>query len=395
MKLYSAILFSIIFSSCIGTDVIQDEIEPTLRIANPIENLIISATHNYTNIYLNNVGAEATITTAWSSSDETIISINPNTGMATALKTGQAAITSTTSTGTIVSSEVNTVTVLPPTLTIDNPISVLSMDENYTFEFTHFNTETKKNTATTVWTSSDNTIISINASTGLATGLKQGTATISVQTANTTPMLTDAIEIDVKMSTFKINNPVTTLITTNAYTFTTLYTDGTGIIKPANVNWSSSDATTISITSSGTATALKEGIATITATTTDTTPILTSEIIINVPKVAEGNSKSGSINTTSSYLLQGDFVIEEENNGANIKITFNSNYKASTALPGLVVYLGNNPNSITTSHEIGAVTTFNGAHSYTLPDSIKLNDYKYILYWCKPFGIKVGEGEIK
>ena len=395
LKLFSAILLSILLNSCIGTDVIQDEIEPTLRIENPINNIIVSDTHLFTSIYLNNVGTEESTTTSWSSSDEAIISINANTGVATAIKAGQATITTVTTAGIIVSSETNTITVVPPTLTIANPISVLSMNENYTFNFTHFNTETLKNSTTINWTSSDNTVINVDETTGTATALKEGSATITVQSTNSTPVLTDEIQVEVKLSTFKINNPITTLAATNTHTFTTLYTDGTGATQPATVTWSSSDNTIITVNSTGVATALKEGTATITATTTNTNPIITSQVTINVPEVVVSKTKSGVISTTSSYLLQGAFIVEEINNGANIKITFNSDYKASTALPGLYVYLGNNPNSISSSHEIGAVTTFAGTHSYTLPDNIKLNDYKYILYWCKPFGVKVGDGQIK
>jgi len=70
------------------------------------------------------------------------------------------------------------------------------------------------------------------------------------------------------------------------------------------------------------------------------------------------------------------------------------NYEASTALPGLYVYLSNNPNSTSGSYEIGEVTVFNGAHSYTLPSSVDISDYKYILYWFKPFNVKVGDSTI-
>jgi hypothetical protein len=44
--------------------------------------------------------------------------------------------------------------------------------------------------------------------------------------------------------------------------------------------------------------------------------------------------------------------------------------------------------------EIGAVSVFSGAHSYQLPTSIGLMDYQYLLYWCKPFNVKVGEAKI-
>jgi hypothetical protein len=78
-----------------------------------------------------------------------------------------------------------------------------------------------------------------------------------------------------------------------------------------------------------------------------------------------------------------------------LRLSLGDDYKASTSLPGLYIYLGNNPNSIADAYEIGAVTVFQGAHFYDLPESIGLYDNSYILYWCKPFGVKVGEGKIQ
>ena len=44
--------------------------------------------------------------------------------------------------------------------------------------------------------------------------------------------------------------------------------------------------------------------------------------------------------------------------------------------------------------EIGAVEVFKGAHSYILEGDIPLNQYDYLLYYCKPFNVKVGDGPI-
>ena len=394
-RLYFLFICILFFNSCIGTDIIQDEIEPTLRINNPISSLVVGANYHFTNIYLNNVGVEETVTSIWASSDSTVISIDPTTGFATALKTGQSNIRASISSGTLISSSVNTITIVPASLSIENKISVLSIDETYMFDYRHFDTASQQATATIAWASSDKSVISIDATTGIATAIKEGTASISVQTTNRTPILKDEILVEVKISSFKINNPISTLIANDTYQFTTLYTDAAGLVKTVDLQWSSSDNTIISINNSGVARGLKKGIATITASTINTTPILRSEVMVSVPETIEKDNKSGTIRATSSYLLQGDFSITEEANSGNLKITFDSNYKASTALPGLFIYLGNNPNSIGSAYEIGAVKIFNGSHSYTLPSSIKLDDYKYILYWCKPFGVKVGDGEIK
>lgn len=119
----------------------------------------------------------------------------------------------------------------------------------------------------------------------------------------------------------------------------------------------------------------------------DTVTIVVADETVEPPV----STRSGTIVTTSSYLLEGSFEISETADGIQIDIA--SDYKASTALPGLYVYLGNNPSSIANAFEIQAVQVFEGEHSYEIPD-VGLNDYNYILYWCKPFGVKVDEGEI-
>nr|HQU58856.1 hypothetical protein [Saprospiraceae bacterium] len=70
------------------------------------------------------------------------------------------------------------------------------------------------------------------------------------------------------------------------------------------------------------------------------------------------------------------------------------NYRASTSLPGLYLYLTNNPATVNNALEVGKVAVFDGAHSYHI-SGVGINDYDYLLYWCKPFSVKVGDGEMQ
>ena len=100
---------------------------------------------------------------------------------------------------------------------------------------------------------------------------------------------------------------------------------------------------------------------------------------------------SGTIVSTSSYKLEGDFSLSETN--GTLTLSFVDNYEASSALPGLYVYLTNNPNSINDALEIGKVEVFKGAHSYEI-DNTSITAFDYVLYFCKPFRVKVGDGKI-
>ena len=77
----------------------------------------------------------------------------------------------------------------------------------------------------------------------------------------------------------------------------------------------------------------------------------------------------------------------------NLELKIENNYKASTSLPGLYLYLTNNPNTIANAKKIQKVAVFNGAHSYII-ENTSINEFSHLLYWCKPFSVKVGDGEI-
>lgn len=105
------------------------------------------------------------------------------------------------------------------------------------------------------------------------------------------------------------------------------------------------------------------------------------------------NELQGIIVTTSDYALTGSYTVEHIEDEGIIRISIQDNYIADDSLPGLYLYVTNDPNSISDAFEVGAVTVFNGAHVYDIPDDqISIEAFTYLLYWCKPFSVKVGEG---
>lgn len=194
-----------------------------------------------------------------------------------------------------------------------------------------------------------------------------------------------------------ISNPVSLIELNTTYQFEATFFNNIGLPEDASVNWQSSNPEVATINSSGLLTAISEGNTTIMAfITTDDNGIISEELMLTItsdPVVIEPNSKSGVIVTTSFYSLEGDFVISKIEGTNNIKIDISENYRASTSLPGLYLYLTNNPNSTNGALELGRVQVFNGAHSYVVED-VSINDYSHLLYWCKPFAVKVGEGQI-
>jgi len=206
-------------------------------------------------------------------------------------------------------------------------------------------------------------------------------------------VITDFIEPQLR-----ILNPISSLPVSETHQFNAAYFNNIGIEEETTVTWSSSNETIATINSSGLLAAISEGVSTISASIQDNDIFL--EEIFSVTISESGTTviidpiiKSGTIVTTSSYLLTGTFTIEEQENSDNLLLSVNSDYQATTSLPGLYLYLTNNPNSISGAYSVGPVSVFNGAHTYSIPET-NINDYAYLLYWCQPFGVKVGTGEI-
>lgn len=188
----------------------------------------------------------------------------------------------------------------------------------------------------------------------------------------------------------RITSRIDTIAFNSSFQFESMYLNNVGAEEEVTVDWQSSNADVVSIDANGNAKAMMEGSTTITAEFGDLKDMI--EVHVGKNTVVVPKEKGGTIKTTSTYELSGDFTVEE--NEGNLVISFSENYVASTALPGLYVYISNNRNTVANAIEIGAVEVFSGEHTYSLP-GIGLNDYQYLVYFCKPFNIKVGDGEIE
>ncbi|MEZ4773331.1 MAG: DM13 domain-containing protein [Bacteroidia bacterium] len=207
----------------------------------------------------------------------------------------------------------------------------------------------------------------------------------------------DDIIFDFVGASVRISNPLDSLATGDTHTFEAVYFNEVGNEEPAVFSWSSRSPDILSITEDGIATGVMEGNAEVRVLAYQGDDIVAADsfsvVVGGKTVVSGGSSRTGTIKTTSSYLLQGSFVLSQQ--GQNLVLELGDDYEASTALPGLYVYLTNNPGTNVGALEIGAVKVFKGAHSYIIPEPAQLSSYKYVLYYCKPFSVKVGDGEIK
>ncbi len=209
----------------------------------------------------------------------------------------------------------------------------------------------------------------------------------------------DDIIDDFVPARLSIINPIDSLQIDDQYQFEIAFFNNVGEAEDRAAMWESSDQSIITIDQQGLATAIDTGQATVTTSIImEDNTIVEDQITFQVsqsPTVVteQETERSGVIQTTTFYTLEGDFILSENGSGG-LTLSIADNYAASSGLPGLYVYLTNNPNSIGGALEISKVTIFQGAHEYDIPNA-GLNDYSHLLFFCKPFSVKVGDAEIE
>lgn len=204
-------------------------------------------------------------TVTWTSSDTKVATVSSK-GLVTAMAGGSCTITAKTSSGSFTAKCTITVTQTTSGVTLDTSAFTIYTTGSKTLKATVL-PATSTNKAVT-WSSDDQTIATVNSS-GKVTGVRPGTAIITVKTVDgghtATCVVTVYKKVDVTGLTLDnsrldmVKNESTTILAT---------------ISPANaseksITWTSSDPSVATVTSKGVVTAVDTGTTVITAVTKD------------------------------------------------------------------------------------------------------------------------------
>lgn len=236
----------------------------------------------------------------WASSNPSVATVD-STGLVTGVALGTCTITATSEDKAASA----TVAVVTPAaaLTVTPSMLVLTVGQTSHLTATVTDAAGEVLDRAPVWSSADTSIASVNANslvTAVAVGTTQITATIDGLTATTT------VQVVAPTATLTISPASATIALGGSVDFTATLRDTAGnVVEDANVTWTSSDVTAVSVRSMGPqvgkAMGLAGGPATITAAAGGLTA--TASVTVGVPVVTVGMTPAGD------SILIGDTLV--------------------------------------------------------------------------------------
>ena len=235
----------------------------------------------------------------WSSSDAAIATVDEN-GVVTGIKAGTATITVTTVDGDFAAT--CTVTVLQPVTGISLDKTSVTLNTTDTYSLIANVNPTDASNKSVTWNSSDAAIATVDDN-GVVTGIKVGTATITVTTVDGNFTATCAVTILQPVTGVHLDKTAVTLNTTDTYTLVATVDPIDASNK--SVTWNSSDAAIATVDDNGVVTGIKAGTATITVTTVDGDFAATCAVtVLQQPVTGISLDKTSvTLNTTETYTL--------------------------------------------------------------------------------------------
>ncbi len=290
-------------------------------------------------------------TVTWTSSDETVATVDAETGMITPVKAGTATITATTTADSYYTGEQlvasTSLTVVENSLTdalgetIAFDVSAVSafykgqsMSLSSYLNLAEILTDNEiTDDIEIVWTSSDTSVATIDEQTGEITFLKAGTVTFTATITATngsgvSNTYTTTVEIEVEeipLDSIAFDQIITSMTVGDTATLSIIY-NPSNTTDDKTVTWSSSNSSVVSV-KDGKITALKAGTATITATvgskTTSTTITVTAKANTSTSTSTGTSTKtstSTSANTSTSTSTSDDTSVQGSPKTGDINI---------------------------------------------------------------------------
>ncbi len=363
------ILFSIF--SCVGTDIMEDFIQPAFRgtgidsggnIALP-SSFIVGNTHKIEIKFFNDIGAVEDVT--YESLDTSVLTISA-TGDISAVGPGTTkikAIAKNTNPNT--SAERPTYTVqskdievkpmpdVAEIFSITNSVALLQSNQTHQLKFTYTNKQGVDDPNVKLTWVSTNASVATVSSAGLITTIADGTTIIRA----TTPggVISEfTLKVSSLVSVLRVNNALPAFFRVgNTHTVSVDFFDKDGTINSgATINWKSDEASVASVNSNGVITAVSVGTAKITGSTIENGNTIETVIAVNVVNnVLTINNQVNSLKVGETHQYNTSFA-------GSTPITWSSSNAsfATVSSQGLVTAVAEGSVIITASTVEGGMT---------------------------------------
>ena len=333
--------------------------------------------------YLNTHQLQATVQPAgamqivrWSSSDESVATVDAN-GLVTAISEGNATITATTIDGTNLSATCAVSVTIPTAASVVlNQTEIKQyVGETYRMQATVL---PEGSAQTVTWFSSNPEVATVNKN-GLVTAVAEGTVTITATTTDGTD-LSATCEVTVML-------PPVVSVTLNREELVRLVGETFQLqvtVLPAEalqvVTWLTSNPEVVTVDETGLVTAVAEGTATITATTTDGTELsATCEVTVAIPASSVTLDQS-ELQKFIGETCQLQATVLPEAAIQNV-IWLSSNPEVATVdETGLVTAVGSGAATITATTTDGTELSATCEVNVTIPPATSVTFNKAVLF---------------
>lgn len=377
-------LIALFLTACVGEDFVEREqlfperLSIVAETISLVDTLLVGDTIQLKAKFINAEGREEAVNFVWESSNPEFAAIQQNNKLI-GLKKGVTTITVRYS-----GLKAERVVVVDQVERIEIALSktFLQLGETLIPTGKYFNNQGVETSVSLTFLSSDTSVASINSN-NVIEAQKVGQALI---TASFNEIVSNTIYIAVvadttAAATVEISPASESILVGELVHFNAIVKNINGEVMPnTTVTWSSSNVTTLSINSSGLAEGVGVGSSDVTARSGNATSAVSSVLV--TPKVSA--SRTGNFVSRGGYTVNGSVTMSTLTNG-NLKLDF-TNFSSSNG-PGLYIYLSN---SLSNGVSIEALNSRSGNFTVSLPQSIGIADYNYVLIWCQPFGLTFG-----
>lgn len=308
-------------------------------------------------------------TVTWTSSNTKVATVSSK-GLVTAVAGGTCTITAKTSSGSFTAKCTITVTQTTSGVTLDTSAFSIYTTGSKTLKATVLPTTASNKSVT--WTSDNNTIATVNSS-GKVTGVKPGTAIITVKTVDGGHTATCVVTVYKKIDVTGLTIDSSRLNMTKGDSTTILATISPSNASEKGITWTSSDTSVAKVSSKGVVTAVDTGTAVITAVTKDGNYERSCKVTVIQPVTGVRLSKSSvKLSKGKSETLRVSVLPSD---ATNKKVVWSSSDEsvAKVSSSGVVTALKPGNTTVTVMSVDGGYSSSCNVTVYIAVTGIKLN----------------------